>query len=353
MQEILLEDQLRSQLVLQDQTNLVPDAHHQQAQQNRRRKVKKAQPKSDLSENVDVGESLKNEIDFLPMKTPISILQELLSRRGITPNYELVQIEGAVHEPSFRYRVSFNDKDAMGVGRSKKEAKHAAAKALIDKLTGMNISDQFYQQKGSFNNNGGTGGAATGNQSFDEKNSTGNPIGILQELCMQRHWPPPQYEVEVEIGLPHCREFTIACCVLKFREVGTGKSKKVAKRQAAQRMWERLQNQSLDQNEIVQSCIDEANDENMCLNTKDVNYVAFLHEIATEHQFEVTYVEIEEKSLSGRYQCLVQLSTLPVAVCQGSGANSKEAQSSAAKAALEYLKIMTKKFYRHITTCVR
>lgn len=30
---------------------------------------------------------------------------------GITPNYELVQIEGAVHEPSFRYRVSFNDKD--------------------------------------------------------------------------------------------------------------------------------------------------------------------------------------------------------------------------------------------------
>jgi hypothetical protein len=30
---------------------------------------------------------------------------------GITPSYELVQIEGAVHEPSFRYRVSFNDKD--------------------------------------------------------------------------------------------------------------------------------------------------------------------------------------------------------------------------------------------------
>jgi RISC-loading complex subunit TARBP2 len=81
----------------------------------------------------------------------------------------------------------------------------------------------------------------------------------------------------------------------------------------------------------------------MCLNAKDVNYVAFLHEIATEHQFEVTYVDVEEKSLSGRFQCLVQLSTLPVAVCQGSGVNSKEAQSGAAKAALEYLKIMTKK----------
>lgn len=45
------------------------------------------------------------------VKTPVSILQELLSRRGITPNYELVQIEGAIHEPTFRYRVSFNDKE--------------------------------------------------------------------------------------------------------------------------------------------------------------------------------------------------------------------------------------------------
>lgn len=46
-----------------------------------------------------------------PMKTPVSLLQETLSRRGITPSYELVQIEGAIHEPTFRYRVSFSDKD--------------------------------------------------------------------------------------------------------------------------------------------------------------------------------------------------------------------------------------------------
>lgn len=81
----------------------------------------------------------------LAMKTPVSILQELLSRRGITPNYELVQIEGAIHEPTFRYRVAFNDKDvpftAMGAGRSKKEAKHSAARALIDKLTGVQLPD--------------------------------------------------------------------------------------------------------------------------------------------------------------------------------------------------------------------
>lgn len=53
-------------------------------------------------------------------------------------------------------------------------------------------------------------------------------------------------------------------------------------------------------------------------------------------------MDIEEKTITGRHQCLVQLSTLPVAVCQGAGGTSKEAQMSAAHNALEYLKIMTK-----------
>lgn len=79
------------------------------------------------------------------------------------------------------------------------------------------------------------------------------------------------------------------------------------------------------------------------LNNKDFNFVQFLQEIASEQSFEVTYVDIEEKSMTGRCQCLVQLSTLPVAVCHGSGLTSKDAQSSAAQNALEYLKIMTKK----------
>lgn len=79
------------------------------------------------------------------------------------------------------------------------------------------------------------------------------------------------------------------------------------------------------------------------MNSKDLNFVQFLYDIASEQQFEVTYVEVEEKSLSGRCQCLVQLSTLPVAVCFGTGMSPKEAQSRAAHNALEYLKIMTKK----------
>lgn len=82
----------------------------------------------------------------------------------------------------------------------------------------------------------------------------------------------------------------------------------------------------------------------IAMNAKDFNFVQFLQDIATEQSFEVTYVDIEEKTLSGTCQCLVQLSTLPVAVCCGTGKTPKDAQASAAHHALEYLKIMTKKW---------
>lgn len=180
-------------------------------------------------EYMSIEDALKNEIDDKSMKTPISILQELLSRRGITPNYELVQIEGAVHKPMFKYRVSFNDKEAFGCGPSKKQAKHNCAKALIALLTGQPLPAE----------DGETNGSNANNENDDEK-VAGNPIGQLQELCMGRKWPPPTYETEMEVGLPHARQFTIACFVLNHQEVGNGKSKKIAKRNAAHKMWQKL-----------------------------------------------------------------------------------------------------------------
>ncbi|XP_055709687.1 interferon-inducible double-stranded RNA-dependent protein kinase activator A homolog isoform X4 [Phlebotomus papatasi] len=286
------------------------------------------------TENMAIEEALKNEISVMPMKTPVSILQELLSRRGITPTYELVQIEGAIHEPTFRYRVSFNDKDAMGAGRSKKEAKHAAAKALIDKLTG-HLAIGGEQMEAALETMLGPSG-------YDDK-VMGNPIGWLQEMCMARRWPPPTYETEMEVGLPHERQFTIACTVLKYREVGQGKSKKIAKRIAAHKMYTRLQDSPPDSSQVNQIIDEEANEEAAKLSSPDLNCVQLLQEIASEHQFDVTYVEIEEKTYSDCYQCLVQLSTLPVAVCQGAGETRADAKTSAARNALEYLKIMTTK----------
>ncbi|XP_021936441.1 RISC-loading complex subunit tarbp2 isoform X1 [Zootermopsis nevadensis] len=318
-------------------------------------------------------------------KTPVSVLQELLSRRGTTPKYELVQIEGAIHEPTFRYRVTVSEVVAMGTGRSKKEAKHAAAKSVLDKLIVGS------QEDGSSCTNNALSEVKTEIISPYDDKIPGNPIGALQEMCMSRRWPPPGYEMVNEEGLPHERLFTISCVVFKHRETGTGKSKKLAKRQAAYKMWEKLQDSPVvlsnailgvdDEDEIahgvanvaaryadlkdskistmsthhshkvsqfhknlkVSSGIKLIELQITSFNDASFNFVQFLQEIASEQEFEVTYVDIEEKSVTGKSQCLVQLSTLPVAVCYGSGSCSKEAQASAAQNALEYLKIMTKK----------
>ena len=87
-----------------------------------------------------------------------------------------------------------------------------------------------------------------------------------------------------------------------------------------------------------------------------------LGELGKEQKFEVTYVEVEEKNDEDQIQCLVQLSTLPVAVglpfyeskfeifipflvqvCYGVGNDNKTANNDAARNALNYLKMMTKR----------
>uniref|UniRef100_A0A0A9Z792 Putative RISC-loading complex subunit BRAFLDRAFT_242885 n=1 Tax=Lygus hesperus TaxID=30085 RepID=A0A0A9Z792_LYGHE len=342
-------------------------------------------------DSLPLEEAAKLELQSMPSKTPVSVLQELLSRRGSTPKYELVQVEGAIHEPTFRYRVTVGEVLAMGTGRSKKEAKHAAAKAILDKLTG-NV-----EGNGLSNSNNNLSEMVKSISSQEQSGTmVTNPIGVLQELCMSRRWPPPAYETEFEEGLPHERLFTISCIVFRHKETGTGKSKKIAKRLAAHNMWQRLKNLPVDNNsagwnegmdedemltrnftdgmkisseweELRHAKISTVTREHTQtisqfhknlkssegpklndlkgtpLKDSDINFVQFLQEIASEQNFDVTYVDIEEKSISGMFQCLVQLSTLPVAVVHGSGPSSKDAQTSAALNALQYLKLMTKK----------
>ena len=97
-----------------------------------------------------------------------------------------------------------------------------------------------------------------------EEEIQGNPIGMLQELCMMRRWMPPEYATEQEEGLPHERLFTIRCSVGNFKEygkfimypfsnigmlfklkyvlyfAGIGRSKKLAKRQSAHKMVQKI-----------------------------------------------------------------------------------------------------------------
>uniref|UniRef100_A0A2P2HWH3 RISC-loading complex subunit tarbp2-like n=1 Tax=Hirondellea gigas TaxID=1518452 RepID=A0A2P2HWH3_9CRUS len=191
----------------------------------------------------------------LPCKTPVSLLQELCMRRGISPKYDLLQIEGAVHEPTFVYRVTVGEFTANGSGQSKKKAKHSAAKAVLDIIihgggpagqaaaaatSVLNNSNESNSTAVTHTSEGQTGDLSGMVVSPYDDGIPGNPVGQLQELCMTRRWPPPTYELTKEEGFPHERNFSIACTIATHKEIGGGKSKKLAKRQAAYSMLQKL-----------------------------------------------------------------------------------------------------------------
>ena len=216
---------------------------------------------------------------------------------------------------------------------------------------------------------------------------------------MGRRWPPPVYELNHEEGLPHERMFTIHCVIEdKFTETGAGKSKKLAKRQAANKMIQRLRDLPMENEDAFQNIDDDELAQVKCQVTRMLFYfyhlqglvhrlsqtrdtgksmshsqqvsknmhknlkssqgdlltrlkdltlteledcVSLLQDIGKEQQFEVTFVEVEEESKRGLSQCMVQMSTLPVSVCYGQGQDPGAARQSAARDGLDYLKLMT------------
>jgi RISC-loading complex subunit TARBP2 len=326
---------------------------------------------------------------YLQGKTPISFLQELCTKRGITPQYDLIANEGAVHEPTFVFKVTSGEYVGTGKGPSKKKAKHNAAQSVLNQMLGVtNGQPQMVEDYTQL--------AQPTNDAM-----VGNPVGELQELTQKRLWPPPVYEFTSEQGPPHAREFVCTVKLMRLSEPGegvqakgVGKSKKLAKRNGAFAMLQTLKNlmgpggdgeipheefddesiplpgdsgkqayTALKEGKRITTLTPQASQQitqfynslknsagknlvslqGKSLNAPSTNYCQMLQEIAEEQRFEVTYVDIQELSHSGQRQCLVQLSTMPVAVCHGMGPSADEAHAQAAHNALQYLKIMTKK----------
>lgn len=320
-----------------------------------------------------------------PGKTPISYLQELCTKRGITPQYDLVANEGAVHEPTFIMRVTVGEINAQGKGSSKKKAKHTAAQAALNQIQGVPNGQTPAGGDASSTNNVQTPVAADGD-------AIGNPVGELQELTQKKLMKPPIYDFTSEQGPPHAREFVCTVKLGKIQEKGSARSKKTAKRIAAQNMLNHIRGLV---DESGNTVIEEEEDEEIPLtveplkasytalkegkvkvavlspkqnkeiqkfyqtvmkksskqlknlqgkplNAPATNYCQMLQEIAEGQRFEVLYTDIPELTSFGNHQCLVQLSTMPVAVCHGTGPTVDEAHALAAHNGLQYMKLMTK-----------
>ena len=65
----------------------------------------------------------------------VSLLQEYYAKKGVIPKYDVLPVAPAdIRHFAFKYRVTVGDVSAIGSGSNKQDAKHKAARELLDKL---------------------------------------------------------------------------------------------------------------------------------------------------------------------------------------------------------------------------
>ncbi|KYQ51235.1 hypothetical protein ALC60_09700 [Trachymyrmex zeteki] len=173
-------------------------------------------------------------------KTPVSILQEMMVKQGMIPDYELIHDGGGRHVNTFTYRVTCDSLSATGTGRCKKDAKHEAAKAM---LTEIAVHRNYPQLPAANTPTVSPSRSPFHSAPLPPKIANVpfvNAVGELQELCAENNLQEPEYILIRDIGPPHAKVFTIRCKMSNFEEDGIATTKKQAKHDAAKRMVDRI-----------------------------------------------------------------------------------------------------------------
>uniref|UniRef100_A0A1B6MEM6 DRBM domain-containing protein n=1 Tax=Graphocephala atropunctata TaxID=36148 RepID=A0A1B6MEM6_9HEMI len=162
-------------------------------------------------------------------KTPVTILQELLQKKGLVPQYELIYNGTGTLDPVFKFSVSAEKRSAIGHGKTKKQAKHDAAAALLKRM--LNVAGPVVEN--------GAAIEAEIVSPYDRAVQT-NFVGKLEEICCVNKIPYPVYDLVGEEGPPHARIFTIKCQISTISETVTARTKKQAKHLVAKQMIGRV-----------------------------------------------------------------------------------------------------------------
>ncbi|XP_048219312.1 RISC-loading complex subunit TARBP2 isoform X3 [Perognathus longimembris pacificus] len=304
--------------------------------------------------------SIEQMLAANPGKTPISLLQEYGTRIGKTPVYDLLKAEGQAHQPNFTFRVTVGDTSCTDSSLPEDVPDFVAAAVAVPVPSVPSRTPPMEMQP-----------------PVSPQQSECNPVGALQELVVQKGWRLPEYTVTQESGPAHRKEFTMTCRVERFIEIGSGTSKKLAKRNAAAKMLLRVHTVPLDARDGTEAEPDDdhfsigmgsrldglrnrgpgctwdslrnsVGEKILSLRSCSLGSLdalgsaccGVLSELSEEQAFHVSYLDIEELSLSGLCQCLVELSTQPATVCHGSASTREAARGEAACRALQYLRIM-------------
>ncbi|XP_064411942.1 interferon-induced, double-stranded RNA-activated protein kinase isoform X2 [Latimeria chalumnae] len=173
-------------------------------------------------------------------------LLEYCLKNRLKYEFEEVSREGPSHDPVFTCRVILGDKSIrQATGKSKKEAKHNAAKYALDYLREESVPEDLNSSsaQSGFQESGAKCMAAPENRCWTPPlGHAVNCISWLNEYSQKNSKNVEYIYGECTEAPAHLKEF---CCGVKIGDrhfdKATGKSKKEAKKQAAQLAYDQLQ----------------------------------------------------------------------------------------------------------------
>lgn len=170
----------------------------------------------------------------------VSRLDNIMAEQGKTVKYNMIPVVFLFPYKMYTYNAQCGEIITYGYGSSRFEAINDAANKFLEKLASISKIDDHL----------GTNLPCL--KSNEEKNDTANNeqgiftnyISKLQdEICVARGWSLPKYEyfqgIEGEYNNQE-RLFTVKCSVGPYESKGVGKTKKIAKKQAAQLLIEQI-----------------------------------------------------------------------------------------------------------------
>ncbi|KRY82360.1 Ribosome biogenesis protein bop1-B [Trichinella pseudospiralis] len=184
------------------------------------------------------------------VKSPLSLLHEICGKKGLTPVYELLTSQGQGNESMFVYRLCIDSLVATGKGKSKKLAKQNVALNWLMMIVEQgnhrdwSISGQTPAEAKQFlerlvahkdDEQGGMNG-----DGITKPNTV--YVNVLQQYCVQRHYLRPVFTEEGMCGAQHDQTFFVSVELGEYKKTGCGRSKKLAKQNAAHLMLEFLYN---------------------------------------------------------------------------------------------------------------
>ncbi|EYC16583.1 hypothetical protein Y032_0033g2733 [Ancylostoma ceylanicum] len=251
-------------------------------------------------------------------KTPVMALDEG-SRRvyGVAPEYQLI-----CEVPNFGYSCQLAGKSVTSTAKTKKLAKHLAARAMLHEVIEKDRYSEF-GIPGSTKEEAhqAVNALLCGDSSEEDPSSPGsqneNYSGKLLQLCQRKSFELPQYSV-VEEGPPNDRVYTTTCKVVGQEVKGIAKQKKASKNIASQKMLEILMKGVADMNE--EPSLDKLPDDEIITSTDSCpppssppvsNSIKAVEEILSDtKRFDSPtqqYRILENKSAFGLTQCLLMI----------------------------------------------